>query len=610
MLQFPTNFQPDNVCIDAAQNSNYDVSFVFNGDAMFGAIFRVYDYNTGDIVDSFSFFNSNYFPYKYNEQSFSLEHNMGNIYQNLRDYIIQVQLLQGSLRGEKNVCDMIVTSGKIQNLGDSSVELEIEKGIRDIYEWGYDSVSGLYQPTYNNSRIVAEMQIEINNESHTIISYNPETGIVTLDEAFQITISSGVGYKIYTNYLISPQYFFSCRRVPSLFFNMDYNSYQYPYMFHVQGNAGGWSDDNAVVYYQTKLYWGHTLNIGSEHTLTADQIEYIESNETLIDDSGRIYCEYLDYSTPNCWGDVYRSGDNDETQYPTQCSIYPIVTVKTRNGFSGKVGREYVIDLLNDEVSLTDVTIDFTQERGELHEDGFMAISNAVIRGTVESTLAEGHTLKAFGLYRKEVTQWHFVGYSEPILDYVTLYDTTAPLNTKVEYRIVPINEYGDMYYKGITKLSVTTKSRSIALIGLNLYEDNIYWAGNQWLLEVDINDPTITFNIGNNVHTGYENYPSVSRMGIDYATGNISADLSYMSCPDGKYMDNAELIKAWHKFIKNYDAYLLKDLKGNVFVIQISDNPTVSWKEQDRVRPTTISFNWVEVEDINNIQVRLPNLT
>ena len=174
MLQFPTDFQPDNICIDASQSGsyNYTVSFTFNGDAMYGAIFNVYDYNTGNFIDSF---NLNYRPYKYNEQTFSLTHELNSNYQNKRDYIIQCQILQGNLSGDENVCDMIVAGGKIQDFGATNTELIIEKKIRDIYEWGYDSTTNLYKPTYNDSRIVAEMQLERDNERHTILSYNPET---------------------------------------------------------------------------------------------------------------------------------------------------------------------------------------------------------------------------------------------------------------------------------------------------------------------------------------------------------------------------------------------------------------------------------------------------
>lgn len=618
MLQFPTNFQPDNICIDASTSGsyNYDISFTFNGDAMYGVVFQVYDYNTGDVIDSFHYYNSNYRPYKYNEQDFSFTRDLNENYKNKRDYIIQCQILQGNLAGTENVCDMIVTGGKVQELGASNTEIAIEKNIRNIYEWGNDSTTGLYKPTYDGSRIVAEMQLEIDNERHTILSYNPETGIIVLDAPYEIAVSQGMTYRIYANYIISPQYLIHCRRIPTLFFNMSYSGWNYSPTFSVTGSAGGWNDDNAVVWYQVKLYWYDTFNIGYSHVLTADEIKSIEEHGTLIDDSGKIYSEQLDYETSNCWGDIHRWGveDDDETESPRHCSIYPIVTIKTRNGYTGKVGREYVISLIDDEMSTELGSAHLIQDQKAISflDDGFMPISYLRLDCDLDvSQLTEGNEVYHVGVYRKEGCQWKPIGQCKP-LQFLTLnakfFDWAAPFNSDVSYRLVPTNQYGHIYYKGIAKFTVTTKSNAMAIIGLETFSSNTYRAKSQWLFGIDTDDPTLTFNIGNNIHTGYENYPSVSRIGVDYVTGSVSTDLAFVSCPDGQYIDNNILIKAWHKFIRNYDAYLLKDLKGNVFIVQITDTPTVSWKEQDPVRPTKINFNWIEVANVDSTEILFPN--
>lgn len=601
MLQFPTNFQPENQCIDTISDESYDVSFTFNGDAMYGAKFNVYDYKTGNIIDTFSYYTRNYTPYKFNGEQFLLTHNLTNDYINTRDYVIQAQIFQGDSVGDENVCDMKITNGTIQGLGADSTKIVIEANIDSIYEWGYDSITGKYLPTMNDERIVSEMQIEIDNERHTILSYNPTTGEVELSEAFTtISLSAGTKYRIYSNYIITPQYLLMCRRKPNLYFNLWLTIPQeagvppwfntQPLEFGINGQAGGWDDDNSLSYFNLKLYYSETQ---MSYT-TQDDISQIETESELLDDSGYIYSEKLSYTTRKCW--ATSSG-----------YLYPIVTAKTRNGAIYKSAREYVLEDISTEVT-TNGQGDFKQQRGDFVIDGFAPTAEVKLLLSIGGvTPSEEKEPKRMGIFRENAGVWQFIQQVNiNRLGEAVAWDNTAPLNTDVRYKIVPINEFGDVCVSGIFDVTVNTKANAVSIMGLIPVSDGIYNAGNEWLFEIGLNDPTLNFNLSNNLHTSYVNYPSVSRMGSDYVSGNFSADLAYIGCPNNEFIDNISMIRAWRRFIKKYDAYLLKDLKGNVFVIQITDIPTLGWQEQNPMRPTSVSFNWVEVEDADKIQVIL----
>lgn len=51
MLQYPTNFYPENVAIDTDAENN--IEFTFNGDFLTAVTFRTINYMTGEAVDSY-----------------------------------------------------------------------------------------------------------------------------------------------------------------------------------------------------------------------------------------------------------------------------------------------------------------------------------------------------------------------------------------------------------------------------------------------------------------------------------------------------------------------------------------------------------------------------
>jgi hypothetical protein len=57
------------------------------------------------------------------------------------------------------------------------------------------------------------------------------------------------------------------------------------------------------------------------------------------------------------------------------------------------------------------------------------------------------------------------------------------------------------------------------------------------------------------------------------------------------KYLD-------WKRFNSNGNPKLLKDYKGNIWIVQIMENPTVKNADNSKEQIYTISFNWVEIMD------------
>lgn len=69
-------------------------------------------------------------------------------------------------------------------------------------------------------------------------------------------------------------------------------------------------------------------------------------------------------------------------------------------------------------------------------------------------------------------------------------------------------------------------------------------------------------------------------------------------------YARETEKLKAWKNFCSNGNLKLLRDIKGNAWIVQIIDTPKNTISLGDNINQTTISFSWQEVEDINNYSI------
>ena len=70
------------------------------------------------------------------------------------------------------------------------------------------------------------------------------------------------------------------------------------------------------------------------------------------------------------------------------------------------------------------------------------------------------------------------------------------------------------------------------------------------------------------------------------------------------KHGREIEKYQAWKKFCNDGELKLLKDVKGNSWIVQIVDNPNGSIANNSYSMPTTISFNWKEVLNVEDISI------
>ena len=72
----------------------------------------------------------------------------------------------------------------------------------------------------------------------------------------------------------------------------------------------------------------------------------------------------------------------------------------------------------------------------------------------------------------------------------------------------------------------------------------------------------------------------------------------------DDIYSREVEKYDAWRVFINNGNLKLLKDYKGNSWVIQVTSAPTYNINMQSNLLQTKISFGWQEALDVNSVSI------
>lgn len=69
-------------------------------------------------------------------------------------------------------------------------------------------------------------------------------------------------------------------------------------------------------------------------------------------------------------------------------------------------------------------------------------------------------------------------------------------------------------------------------------------------------------------------------------------------------YARETEKLESWKEFCANGNLKLLKDIKGNAWIVQIIDSPRSSIEISSNVYQTTINFSWQEMENVSDYSI------
>lgn len=492
--------------------------------------------------------------------------------------------------------------------------LPVEKGISNIYEWNMgDEWRTATTFDDDDTKFASSMAIDIKGETFVLDQYNEDEGFIVVVGFLKHNIPKGTPYVISSNYIVTPQYFFSTCATPDItgeklkIVKRD-ESTQYALPFDIQFTANYTGFDTALIdYYTVELLTGDTIPHKTEATLL---IENPSLEWKSIGKSDRIYSQKItsrfskcilapttrDVQTGELVGRFYKAVLNvvfSNKMTMRKVAYAKLLPSKDETGVEWNLKAEIVA----------------RSERNARDDDGNNICGTMVVLSPENRRKVNGELC---------VTRLNRL--AQEIVP-VPSHDCTISQKAHYDYLGMFVFEVEDGYrFYADTKvipvdidLEGYTISELVRSEGDQVFTKTIYNVGETWRFEGEINGTTITNNTDRATHTGYSRYPVQTSTNVRYESGSVSAILGYVEHNNGygaeneveTYEDNHYLIQQFRNFITKPSMFLLKSPKGDVWVVNITESST----EYDNYKnsPTKVNFNWVQCMDVNDIIIYKP---
>lgn len=168
------------------------------------------------------------------------------------------------------------------------------------------------------------------------------------------------------------------------------------------------------------------------------------------------------------------------------------------------------------------------------------------------------------------------------------------------------INQYTINLYKFYKFNPAKTCFNTYTISDIYKIKDGFYEVGESWNLKYNLENGDVTSNFGSTRHDTMGRYGMVTYNKKNYDSGQITCLLG--DIVENKYTEiennnNMRKLLRWKDFITNGNLKLLKDIKGNKWIVSAVDNPNAKYNNNsNNVVMTTISFQWIEVMSSENI--------
>lgn len=322
---------------------------------------------------------------------------------------------------------------------------------------------------------------------------------------------------------------------------------------------------------------------------TTISYEIIDSVEQLVGDSGALYdydMPYTFYEFPLAKNELGR-----DVKFKVRLEVCTqdgkVVYKDIYKTFVNSIAEDKIIEGLTD-TPLSPI-VDMSKRAIHLQWKGVSGCRYAVYRQRVDKT-ESGTPLIYFG-------------------SSTNCYDYLVGNGKRYKYHIVPI--YGNQIGVTYTTQEIVPKWCGWSITALNNANTTMYGKSSYlfddtgtWILSYDKQSGTITQNQSRNTHIGINSYPRVSIDSSSYITGSFEAMLGNYDFNSYTFDDYIAKVERWRDFMSADTPYLLKTTKGDVWIVNITSEPTTTYDESLRGVPTSISFEFTECENINNITI------
>ena len=132
------------------------------------------------------------------------------------------------------------------------------------------------------------------------------------------------------------------------------------------------------------------------------------------------------------------------------------------------------------------------------------------------------------------------------------------------------------------------------------------YTTGDIWKFNLNISSAARTQTLNNTTYNNLTRFPKVSSGKLNYSTGSLTCllgDVQRTTNSLAEYIEPSTMLDEWNEFCADGNMKLLKDRKGNAMLVMVTGTSSQT-DDVTREQTNTITFSWVEVEDIDNITI------
>lgn len=190
--------------------------------------------------------------------------------------------------------------------------------------------------------------------------------------------------------------------------------------------------------------------------------------------------------------------------------------------------------------------------------------------------------------------------------DTLSITDYLVANQTEYIYYVIPVTE---------KQLGIVLESNKVktnwwnwSLMSIKNVTGNIYIPDEIWTFDSNLSSGSITHNVDKTMYKNFTKYPKFSFGDSDYFFGTVSCLIGNVDCKTGKYEDTIEMLNAWRKFCISEKDIILRDRKGNMYKVVISDD-SFDFADESVEQMTTITFTYVECGSVEDMRVYEENI-
>ena len=184
------------------------------------------------------------------------------------------------------------------------------------------------------------------------------------------------------------------------------------------------------------------------------------------------------------------------------------------------------------------------------------------------------------------------------------IYDFNAVNNA--EYQYILFAETAEYISAPLQQDGYTVTSWwnwSLTKLAKSETDDKIYYADskNVWLFDTEVQSSALQQNLDKATIENFTQFPKISTGKKNYLTGSISAFLS--NPHNARYEDTIEQYNAFIDFIADENPKLLKDRKGNGWIVDTTSNQ-MQYNDVTAEQITTVNFDFVQLDDLDDLNI------